>query len=151
MYKLETYIKEDRIPYMIKSEICKENININSPEKVFEMLNTYFNHGLRSEEYIYMISMDAKCNIIGIFEVSHGCINQSVLSPREIFMKALLSGAVSIILAHNHPSGNCTPSQEDHNCCHRIYEAGKMMNIELSDFLIVSEKTYCSFKEHRYL
>lgn len=151
MYKLETYIKEDRIPYMTKTEICKEKVNINSPEKVFEMLNTYFNHGLRSEEYIYMISMDAKCNIIGIFEVSHGCINQSVLSPREIFMKALLSGAVSIILAHNHPSGNCTPSQEDHNCCRRIHEAGKMINIELSDFLIVSEKTYYSFKEHRYL
>ena len=151
MYKLETYIKEDRIPYMTKSEICKEKININSPEKVFEMLNTYFNHGLRSEEYIYMISMDAKCNIIGIFEVSYGCINQSVLSPREIFMKALLSGAVSIILAHNHPSGDCSPSQVDRNCCCRIHEAGKMLGIELADFLVISEKTYCSFKEEAYL
>lgn len=151
MYKLETYIKEDRIPYMTKTEICKEKINVNSPEKVFEMLNTYFNLGLRSEEYMYMISMDTKCNIIGVFEVSHGCINQSIMSPREVFMKALLSGAASFILAHNHPSGNCSPSQEDHNCCRKINEVGKMMNIELSDFLIVSENTYYSFKEQGYL
>lgn len=91
MYKLDTYIKEDRIPYITKTEICNEKITVNSPEKVFEMLNTYFNLGLRSEEYVYMISMDTKCNIIGIFEVSHGCIDQSILNPREIFMKALLS------------------------------------------------------------
>ena len=66
MYKLETYIREDRIPYMTKTEICNEKVNVNSPEKVFEMLNTYFNLGLRSEEYVYMISMDNKCNVIGI-------------------------------------------------------------------------------------
>ena len=66
-------------------------------------------------------------------------------------MKALLSGAASIILAHNHPSGNCSPSQKDHNCCLRISEAGKMLGIELSDFLIISKNTYCSFKERAYL
>lgn len=151
MYKLDTYIKEDRIPYMVKTEICNEKITVNTPKKVFNMLNTYFNLGLRSEEYVYMISMYAKCNIIGIFEISHGIINQSMLNPREIFMKALLSGAASIILAHNHPSGNCSPSQEDRNCCNRIHEVGEMLGIELSDFLVVSEKTYCSFKEKAYL
>lgn len=70
MYKLDTYIKEDRIPYMTKTEICdekKKKITVDTPEKVFNMFNTYFNLGLRSEEYVYMISMDAKCNIIGIF------------------------------------------------------------------------------------
>lgn len=151
MWKLETYIKEDRIPYITKTEICNKKITVNSPEKVFEMLNKYFNLGLRSEEYVYMVSMDAKCNIIGVFEVSHGCINQSILNPREIFMKALLSGATSIILAHNHPSGDCSPSQEDRNCCRRIHEAGKMLGIELSDFLVISEKIYCSFKKEVYL
>lgn len=115
------------------------------------MLNTYFNLGLRSEEYVYMISMDAKCNIIGIFEISHGIINQAILNPREIFMKSLISGAASIILAHNHPSGDCSPSQEDRNCCRKIHEVGEMLGIELSDFLVVSEKTYCSFKEKAYL
>ena len=151
MYKLETYIEEDRIPYITKTEICKGRINVNSPDKVFKMLNKYFNLGLRSEEYMYMISMDTKCNTIGVFEVSHGCINQSIMSPREIFMKALLSGASSIILAHNHPSGNCFPSQTDREGCRKINEIGEMMNIELSDFLIVSENTYYSFKENSCL
>ena len=151
MYKLDTYIKEDRIPYITKTEICNEKIIVNPPEKVFEMLNTYFNLGLRSEEYVYMISMDTKCNIIGIFEISHGCIDQSILNPREIFMKALLSGAASIILAHNHPSGDCFPSKADHDCCCRIHEAGEMLGIKLTDFLVISENTYCSFKEEAYL
>lgn len=151
MWKLESYIKEDRIPYITKTEICDEKVIVNTPKKVFSMFNTYFSLELRSEEYVYMVSMDTKCNVIGIFEVSHGCINRSILSPREIFMKALLSGAASIILAHNHPSGDCSPSQMDRDCCYRIHEAGKMLGIELADFLVISEKTYCSFKEQAYL
>lgn len=151
MYKLDTYIKEDRIPYMTKTEICDEKITVDTPEKVFNMFNTYFNLGLKSEEYVYMISMDAKCNIIGIFEISHGIINQAILNPREIFMKSLISGAASIILAHNHPSGDRSPSQEDRNCCRKIHETGEILGVELADFLIISEKTYCSFKEEAYL
>ena len=151
MWKLESYIKEDRIPYITKTEICDEKVIVNTPKKVFSMFNTYFSLGLRSEEYVYIVSMDTKCNVIGIFEVSHGCINRLILSPREIFMKALLSGAASIILAHNHPSGDCSPSQMDRDCCYRIHEAGKILGIELADFLVISEKTYCSFKEKAYL
>lgn len=69
MWKLESYIKEDRIPYITKTEICDEKVIVNTPKKVFNMFNTYFSLGLRSEEYVYMVSMDAKCNVIGIFEV----------------------------------------------------------------------------------
>lgn len=147
MYKLETYIKEDRIPYMIKTEICEGNICTNDSERVFEMLNIYFDLGLRSEEYMYMLALDRKCNVLGIFEISHGSINQTITSPREIFMKALLAGASGIILAHNHPTGDVTPSFEDRKASKRIYEAGNLLGIELLDFIIISEETFYSFRK----
>lgn len=147
MYKLETYIKKDRIPYMVKTEICKEKIRTNNSRKVFEILNTYFNLGLRSEEYVYMLALNNKNDVIGVFEISHGSVNQAITQPREIFMKALLAGANAIILAHNHPTGDLRPSSDDRKTSKRIYEAGNLIGVELLDFVIVNEENFYSFRE----
>lgn len=102
------------------------------------------------EEYMYMICMNTKNKITGVFEVSHGNVNSSIVGAREIFQKALLANAVSIILMHNHPSGDCTPSREDIEVTKRLVEAGKIIGVQVLDHIIVGER-YCSLKEKGYV
>ena len=120
---------------------------LDSPEKVKDMLNYIYNAKAKAEEHMWLIALDTKYNLIGLFEISHGTVNASLVSPREIFIRLCLCGAASCILAHNHPSGDTTPSTEDIKVTSRIKEVGEMMNINLLDHIIVGE-SYYSFKEN---
>lgn len=120
MYLLNTLLDEYRLPYMEKQQICEESVSIKNTEKLYEILNQYFKLGKRSEEYVYMAALDSRLNVIGFFEISHGTVNGSYFNNREIFMKALIAGAASIVLAHNHPSGDTSPSSEDLDCIEKI-------------------------------
>ena len=102
------------------------------------------------EEYMYMICMNMKNKVIGIFEISHGTVNASLVTPREVFQKALLANSVSIILMHNHPSGDPTPSREDIEVTKRLVEAGKIVGVEVLDHIIIGDR-YNSLKEKGYL
>ena len=98
------------------------------------------------EEYMYMICMNTKNKVIGIFEISHGTVNASLVSPREVFQKALLANATSIIVMHNHPSGDSKASREDIEVTKRLAEAGKIIGVEVLDHIIVGD-SYSSLKE----
>ena len=78
-------------------------------------------------------------------------MNVSLITPREIYIRALLSGAVQIILCHNHPSGNAMPSEQDIAITKKIKEAGEMININLADHIIIGSDSYLSFKEAKIL
>ena len=136
--KHNTLVKEKAINYPSES--------INSPQAVTNMLNTVFHLNKQAEEHVYMIAVNVKNKILGVFEISHGSVDQSICEPREIFIRALLCGASGIILAHNHPSGDTTPSNEDAKIYQRIKESGKLIGINLLDSIIVGD-TYFSFKE----
>lgn len=123
---------------------------IRSPENVAEIAKGYLRMHEEPEEYMYMICMNTKNRIIGVFEISHGNVNSSIVGTREVFQKALLANAVSIILMHNHPSGDCTPSREDVEVTKRIAEAGKILGVQLLDHIIVGD-TYTSLKEKGYI
>lgn len=131
-------VKEKAVNYISES--------INTPQAVTDMLNTVFHLDRQAEEYVYMIALNTKGRILGVFEISHGAVSQSLCVPREIFIRALLCGASSIILAHNHPSGDVTPSKEDVAVYKRIKETGEMIGINLIDNIIVGD-TYFSFTE----
>lgn len=88
---------------------------------------------------------------MGIFELSHGTVNSSLITPREVYMKALLCGASTIVLAHNHPSGDPTPSELDINAMERIKDAGDILAIPLMDFIVCGDNCYYSAKEQGYL
>ena len=94
-----------------------------------------------------LLTLDVKNVVTSISTVSIGSINTSVVHPREVFKTAILSNAASIILAHNHPSGDVTPSKQDINITHRINECGKILGIDLLDHLIIGDDTYTSLKE----
>ena len=82
-----------------------------------------------------------------IFELSHGNVNSSIISVREMFQKALLANAVSIALIHNHPSGDATPSKADIDVTKRAVEAGKLIGVEVLDHIIIGNPGYTSLKE----
>ena len=104
-----------------------------------------------SEEYMYMICMNTKNKVIGVFEVSHGSVNSSIVNPREVFQKALLGNAVAIIVMHNHPSGDPTPSKEDIEVTKRLVKSGEIIGVQVLDHLIIGDNKYVSLKEKGYL
>ncbi|WP_373484470.1 RadC family protein [Acetobacterium sp.] len=99
-------------------------------------------------EQVIVCCLDNKNQPVSVNIVSMGTVNSSLVHPREVFKTAVLSNAASIILFHNHPSGDPEPSQEDITITERIKEAGKILGIELLDHIIIgSENRFVSFKE----
>lgn len=151
--KYKTRLTEDRRITLEKEISVNRPGNdgiIRSPENVAELATGYLRLHEESEEYLYMICMNVKNKIIGVFEISHGNVNSSIFGVREILQKALLANAVSIIVMHNHPSGDPSPSREDIKVTERLGEAAKLVGIDLLDHIIVGD-TYCSLKEKGYL
>lgn len=123
---------------------------MNSPVKVAALAKDFLRMHEETEEYMYMLCMNMKLVLTGIFEISHGNVNSSIVGTREVFQKALLANAVSIILIHNHPSGNTTPSREDIKTTERLIEAGKIIGIDVLDHIIIGHD-YCSLKERGHM
>ena len=123
---------------------------IKSPDDAATIGKEFMRIHEEPEEYMYMICVNVKNKVIGVFEISHGTVNASLVTPREVFQKALLANAVSIILMHNHPSGDSTPSRQDIEITTRLTEAGKILGVEVLDHIIVGDR-YSSLKEKGYL
>ena len=126
------------------------NNMMNSPEAVVSLAKGFLHMHEETEEYMYMLCLNTKLKLTGVFEISHGNVKSSIVGTREVFQKALLGNAVSIILIHNHPSGDCKPSREDINVTKRLVEAGRIVGVDVLDHIIVGE-SYCSLKEKGYL
>jgi DNA repair protein RadC len=91
-----------------------------------------------------LLALDGGRKVSGAFEVSRGTLTSSLVHPREIFQRAILAGAASIIIAHNHPSGALTISEQDRDVTRRIEDVGELIGIPLDDHLIVAESGYVS-------
>jgi DNA repair protein RadC len=109
--------------------------------------------GIRSaaREHFLALYLNARNSIIHQETVSIGSLNANIVHPREVFRPAITRSAAAIILVHNHPSGDVTPSQEDLNLTARLVEAGRLLGIEVLDHLIVAEKRYLSFRSESYI
>lgn len=113
----------------------------------------FFQEELRFEtqECVHAVYLDQNCRYLKRELITKGTVNASLISPREIFLQAFRCSAVHLVLVHNHPSGNVSPSQEDIWITNQIKEAGKLLQIPLLDHIIVGEQTYFSFAEHQML
>ena len=118
---------------------------VNACHDVYPILRDYYDRHDREE--MLVVLLDAKHKIIGINSVSVGSVTMSLVHPRETFKAAIISNCVAIILAHNHPSGDPTPSQEDHQLTKRLKECGEMIGIPVLDHLVIGDGTYYSFAE----
>ena len=118
-----------------------------------DMVAEYFMEKLRHKdtECVYLLCLDAKGQLIREKKLSDGCVNMALISPREIFLEALKDKAVNIILVHNHPSGDPTPSRADRELTDNVAGAGEQMDIPLLDHIIIGDNRYTSFKEQKLL
>ena len=98
-------------------------------------------------EVFAILCLSTKHRVIAYHEVSRGTLDATLVHPREVFKAALLSNAASIILTHNHPSGDPTPSPDDHQLTRRLVDAGRLIGVEVLDHIIVGDGRYYSFKE----
>ncbi|MBR0374428.1 MAG: DNA repair protein RadC [Mogibacterium sp.] len=101
-------------------------------------------------EHVVAILLDSKCQIEAKVTVSIGALDTSSIHPREVFSPAIRRGAAAIIIAHNHPSGDPSPSEEDIDVTYRIMHAGQMLGIEVIDHIIVGDGRYFSMREAGY-
>jgi DNA repair protein RadC len=101
-----------------------------------------------SQEELHILALDAKNRVVGDYMVSRGTATSSPFHPREIFKFACLKNAQSIIMVHNHPSGDLLPSQEDAEITKRLVKAGDIMGINLLDHIIIGDNGFYSFREH---
>ena len=108
-------------------------------------LQAYFS-GHDREEFI-IIGLDGKNRLQFLNSVSMGCLTSSIVHPREVFKPAILGNAVSLILCHNHPSGNPTPSQEDISITSKLVAAGELLGIKILDHIIIGDDKYVSFAD----
>lgn len=122
---------------------------VDSPAMVWRHLLPEF-AGLKREEFRVLV-LNNKNHVIRKCVVSVGTISEAIVHPREVFREAIREAGSSIIIAHNHPSGVLTPSNEDIQTTKRIRESGEIIGIELLDHLIIGELSYLSMREAGYL
>ncbi len=142
-------------PRIVVDEIKKYSKDIsnsyNNASSIAELIYEIFNVEHKAQEYVWLISFTSDFHIIGVFEISHGSLNRSFFSAREIMLSALLSGAAQIVVAHCHPSGDISPSLEDDACTFNLYKLCKEMQVPLLDHIIVAENrgvmVYFSYAE----
>lgn len=126
---------------------------VNSPDKVLQVARDFLRMHEDSEEYAYMLCLNTKCVLTSVFQVSHGTVNGAMMGAREIFQKALLANAVSIIVMHNHPSGDCKPSMEDIKVTERLVKAGEIVGVQVLDHVIIGggNTSYYSLKANGHM
>lgn len=145
-------IMDSGITVLVKEKGVNYATNhINCPEKIFEMMQKLLHMGELVEEHCYMIAFNRSFKILGIFFLSKGTVCMSLVSPRELFLRAVLIGSAQVVFCHNHPSGNTTPSTSDRKLTKEIKEAGDLLNIPLTDHIIIGRDAYFSFKEQDML
>ncbi|WP_245612730.1 RadC family protein [Kosmotoga pacifica] len=115
---------------------------LRDPESVYYLCHDMT---LLEEESVRVISLDSKLNLSGYETVSVGTIDSSLLHPREVFKSAIRKAAAAIIVVHNHPSGDPTPSSEDIKITEKLTDAGKIVGIKLLDHVIIGKGKYYSF------
>jgi len=122
---------------------------IKSPEDVTQFVKQILIQEMRDydREHFMVLYLDRKGGLIVKEDISIGGLHSSIVHPREVFKTAVKRSAASMILAHNHPSGDPAPSREDIDITRRLIEAGHIMGIEILDHVIIGENTYCSLKE----
>lgn len=128
---------------LVKEEVIKNERVFNTPDIVFQYCIDM--QGL-PQEVVRIIFLNSKLQLIASKDISKGSVSSSMAHPRDIFREAILRNASGIIMAHNHPSGDPTPSSDDVDLTKRIREAGKLLGIQLHDHIIIG-KTYYSLRQ----
>ncbi len=122
-----------------------DKIKVSSPHILANLLMDEMRY--LNKEHFRIAILDTKNQILAIENISIGTLNASIVHPRDVFYASIRRSANSIILIHNHPSGDPEPSNEDINITNRLIEAGNLLGIKVLDHIIIGDRKYISFKE----
>lgn len=150
IFEYKLILDDDRKPILEKEhEFVSENdqTKLIRPEDVDLLMRECYHLENMAEEYVYMIAINSANVVTGIFQISHGSVDISVLMPRDLFVRLLLCGGTNFFIVHNHPSGNVTPSEHDIKVTKRIKKCADYMGITFLDHIIIGKGSYASFKE----
>ncbi|MCP5465395.1 MAG: DNA repair protein RadC [Thermotogae bacterium] len=117
---------------------------INSPEDAYKFSEDMIHF---DKEVVRVINLNSKLGIINFEDISKGTVNSSIAHPRDIFKSAIKNNAVTIILLHNHPSGDPSPSIQDRELTEKVKESGKILGIKLNDHIIIGKNSFYSFNK----
>jgi DNA repair protein RadC len=140
---------------IVSLKIVKENSflyperNVKSPEDAYNLIRKFLVEVDR--EHFIVVCLDTKNQPTAINVCHIGSLNASIVHPREVLKPAILSNSASIIVAHNHPSNDPTPSREDIEVTKRLVEAGKIIGIDVLDHLVVCADKFISLKEKGHM
>ncbi len=134
--------------FHLATKLSQETLRIGAdrytdPAQVFEFYR--YRYREQRKEYFLAMLLDGKNRILREVQISEGSLNQSIVHPREVFMPAVRESAAAIILVHNHPTGDPTPSREDLAITRRLREAGEIMGIKVLDHIIIGDEQFTSF------
>ena len=118
---------------------------IHSPQDAYDILRCFLS-ALDHEE-LWVINLDTRHRMMNLVKLYQGSVNSSQIRVAEVFRSAIADNAPAILLAHNHPSGDPTPSPDDVSVTHSIVEAGKLLDIEVLDHLVICPDKFVSLKE----
>jgi DNA repair protein RadC len=145
-YRIPIY----KLSLMRDGALCAERKIVTRSQDLYPILREYYARHDREE--MVVVLLDAKHRIIGINSVSVGSLTLSIVHPRETFKAAIVSNCAAIILAHNHPSGDPTPSQEDRALTKRLKDAGDIIGIPVLDHLVIGDDgRYVSFADQGWI
>lgn len=128
---------------------AKNKLSFHDPYSIADYYMERFRH--ENVEYIMLLLFDSALHLIKETIVSKGTVYASLLSPREVYIHAFQSQAAGIMLLHNHPGGDPTPSENDLTVTERIFRTGMLTDIPLLDHIIIGDNTYFSFKESKLM
>ncbi len=127
---------------------CRPGMPVRGGDDVALVVRESARHARR--ESFFALLLDARHRVLSLRVVSVGSLESSLVHPREVFRPALREGAAALVVAHNHPSGDATPSVEDREVTERLRQVGELVGIELLDHVVVGGERYYSFADGRY-
>ncbi len=142
-----TFIAEIELVYKTKVK-ASDRPQVKSAKDCYNiLLKTWDENKIEFIEQFKIVLLNRSNRILGILEISSGGITATIVDPRLIFVAALKAKATSLILTHNHPSGNVQPTREDENLTQKLRQAGEFLEISVVDHLIISKEKYYSFAD----
>ena len=130
----------------LSSEKLDDKPLLNTPESIFCFVQPFYAHS--QKEQLSIICLDTKMRATHFKIISVGTLNQTLIHPREVFAPAIHTAAASLLLIHNHPSGDPTPSAEDLKQTTRLLDIGRVMGLPLNDHLIITNSCFYSIRQH---
>ena len=131
------------------SAVARPRLSFNEPITIAKYYMEHLRH--EEQEVLIVMLLDGRNHLLKEETISRGTVNGTLITPREIFMEALKYHAVAVVLVHNHPSGDPTPSECDRKITERVYTCGELLGVKLLDHIVIGDQKYISFREQGML